>query len=91
MALNIPFTRFTLFADPTPADFLAPEAPEGYTAQLRDIVSIGKRAGMVYSTAMPSPFWNDERWLVYVGNLPGQPAWADYWDALDIEIIQQAS
>lgn len=91
MALNIPFTSITLWPDPEPADYLPPELDaEGYYVQIGDIVSIGNRAGMVYGTAMPSPFYGVDEWQVYVGNMPGQSAWSDYWDVQDIEIIKYA-
>lgn len=74
--------------DPTPGDYLPP-LPEalGYMAQVGDVVVCGNRAGLVYASAMPSPFYGDTRWTLYIGNLPGQRAWSDYWDVDDIDNI----
>ena len=83
--------RQMLFADPTSADFLPP-LPEaiGHMAQVGDIVVCGNRAGMVYGGAVPSPFYGETEWVVYVGNLPGQRAWSDYWPVDEVEIIKTA-
>lgn len=52
-----------------------------------DIVTDGKRVGMVYGAAAPSPFYGETDWQVYVGNLPGEPAWSDYWSVSEVEPI----
>lgn len=78
----------TLWPAATPGDYLAP-LPEalGHMAQVGDVVVCGNRAGLVYRTAMPSPFLGETAWQVYVVNLPGQSAWGDYWDVDDIDEI----
>lgn len=89
---RIPFTQIDLWPDPESADFLAPEADiEGYRAQVGDLVSDGNRLGIVYRPAIPSPYPGDPDWYVYVTNLPGTPAWGDYWLVYDVEIIQSAN
>lgn len=87
MVLTIPFTHIILYSD-EPGDYLAPETDiEGYLCEPGNLVSDGKRVGMVYRAAAPSPFYGDPDWRVYVGNLPGEPAWSDYWSVFEVEII----
>lgn len=89
MEVRIPFTSIILFPDPDLGDFLMPEADiEGYAAQVGDLVTDGKRTGRVHKAAALSPYWGDPDWRVYVGNLPGEPAWSDYWTVYEVEIIE---